>query len=347
MGWDAWTTHSLRAKAIFYDQTVLQSTLEWIGHSDYPLGGPLLELWVSWFQGRWDDTAIKILFPGFLVALLAMTYGALRERLPPIGGLLGAWFAASLPLLVQHATEAYLDLPLAYAILGTSIFLWRYSRTNGKADLVVASLMAAFGVWIKREGAVAFGIELVLLAFWVAKARSSARRGALAALAAFSVMPAVVWAGWAMVRWSFHATEPLSFLPLPVTDVFARLVRVVAYAGAELWTSQNWSVVWPLVVGLWLLHARRSFSEEFVFFGWPILLMLGAFLSVSAASPELWSYLHQGSTLHRIVLQLAPLAVMFVAMMAGEAWATVARPGGADPAANPSPAAASESCRET
>lgn len=325
MGWDAGETHSLRAKALFHEQTILPSTWKWIGSPDYPPGIPLLELWVTLFQGGWDDTAIKILFPGFLIALLAMLYGVLRETLRPLGALAGVWMAASLPLLAQHATDAYLDLPLAYTTLGVSVFLWRYSRTGRIPDLLVASLMAAFGIWIKREGFVAFGIALGLLGLWMWTTRTAegARRGWV--LGVFAAMPLLVWASWAGFQWIIQETVPLSFQPTSLMDVFARSFLVVSYAGAELWTSRNWNVLWPIFAGLWLVHVRRSFTPDVLFFAWPVLLTLGVFLAVSA-STEMGEYLEKGNTLHRMVLHVAPLAVVFVALMFGDTWAGLGKP---------------------
>jgi hypothetical protein len=322
IGWDAVTTHSLRAKAMYYDQTIARSSLDWIGSADYPLGLPLLELWVNWFQGRWDDTAFKILFPGFLAALLAMLYGALREVVRPLGSLFGAWFAASLPLLVEHATDAYLDLPLAYTTLGTSIFLWRHARTREAHDLLLASAMAAFGVWIKREGAVAFGIALALLALWSVIARAPVRAKPVSTLAAFAAMPALVWVAWAVFRWTALESAPLSFQPSSVSDFFSRALAVAAYASGELWRSSNWNVLWPLFFGVWLFHARRSLDPDILFFTWPVVLTLAAFLATSAGT-VMFDFLMQGSTLHRMVLHVAPLAAFSVGLMVGRHWETI------------------------
>ncbi|MEW6684315.1 MAG: hypothetical protein AB1451_15570 [Nitrospirota bacterium] len=325
MGWDAVAIHSLRAKAMFYDQTIARSTLEWIGAFDYPLGIPLLELWVTWFQGGWDDTAFKILFPGFLFAVLGMVYGVLREFVRPLTALAGVWLVASLPLLVQHTTDAYLDLPLAYTTLGVSIFLWRHTRTGEMGDVFIASLMAAFGVWIKREGVVAAGVGLVLLALWAVMARSRTRREALRALAIFAGMPGLVVTAWAVFRWAGAETPSLSFQPTSLADLVSRSIAVVVYAARELWTSSNWNVLWPLFAGFWALHARKSLSSESLFFAWPVVITFGTLLAVSA-STEMGEYLKQGTTLHRMALHVAPLAAVFVAVRVGDTWAQATDP---------------------
>lgn len=322
IGWDAVTTHSLRAKAMYYDQTIARSSLDWIGSAEYPMGLPLLELWVNWFQGRWDDTAFKMLFPGFLAALLAMFYGALRDSMPALGALVGVWFVASLPLLVQHATDAYVDLPLAYTTLGVSIFLWRYARTAETHNLFLASVMAALGVWFKREGAVAFGIDLALLALWSITFKAPVRAKPVSALAAFAALPALVWVAWAVVRWTAFESAPLSFQPSPVSDLFSRALAVAAYASGELWRSSNWNVLWPLFFGVWLFHARRSLDPDILFFAWPVVMTLAAFLATSAGT-VMFDYLMQGSTLHRMVLHVAPLAAFSVALMVGRDWEAI------------------------
>ncbi len=318
MGWDAFIVHSFRAKVLYYDQTWSSESLRWIGNADYPLGMPLAELWVTWFQGQWDDTAFKVLFPCVLVALLAMVYGGLREVFGPLGAMGGTWLVAALPLLVQHATDAYLDVPLAYATFGASVFLWRYARTRARSDLLVASWMAAFGVWIKNEGALAFGIEVALLAVWFVRDGRLRDRAAWRDLGWFAAPPFLVWGGWALFKAASGISSPLTVQVSEFVDHADRLPAVLAFVARELWQSANWHALWPLFFGGWLLHVRRSLDPAFLFFGWPVVLTLAALIAVSAGT-VMYQYLLQGTTLHRVVLHVAPLAAFWVAVMLGEA----------------------------
>ena len=317
IGWDSMLVHSFKAKEMFYDRTISVGILDWAGSPNYPLGMSLVELWVAWFQGSWDDTGFKILLPGLLAALFLVIYGGLREIFGPIGAPAGTWLAAGLPFLVQHATDAYLDLPLAYTTLAASVFLWRYARTRARTDLLVASWLAAFGVWTKNEGAVAFGIDVALLVALLVLDVRAGKRPAWLDLARFGAWPALVWGAWAAAKALWGIAPNLEVEPLGFLSHMDRLPTVVAFIGRELWQSANWNVLWALFAGGWVVWWRRSVDPVSLFFGWPVVLTLAAFIAVSEGT-VMYQYLFQGTTLHRMVLHVAPLAAFWVAVMLGE-----------------------------
>ncbi|MBI3606853.1 MAG: hypothetical protein HY207_02680 [Nitrospirae bacterium] len=99
--WDAWATYGFKAKVIFLEAAIPSLTLfGWNGslnYPDYPLGVSLQEVWVSWFVGTWDDVAVKLLFPGYVLALLCLAYGSLRERWDARPAMLGTLFVGGAP----------------------------------------------------------------------------------------------------------------------------------------------------------------------------------------------------------------------------------------------------------
>lgn len=314
MGWDALIVHTLRAKVMFYDRGISLAALEWIGRPDYPLGLPLAELWTMWFQGTWDDVALKVLFPGFFAALLAMMYGGLREVAGPLAALSGTWLLAGLPFVIQHATDAFLDLPLAYATLGVSIGLWRYGIRSDPGDLVMASLMGGLAVWTKNEGVVTFALALAALVGWTVCRQRLLSRSAWADIARFGVWPLTVWLVWEIVKTQMTQSGDLHMSLGSLLDHADRVPAILALTSSELWGSANWNVLWPLFFGGWLLHIQRSLTPACFFFAWPVLLAMVVFLAVSEAT-IMYRYLLEGSTLHRMMLHVAPLAAFWVALM--------------------------------
>ncbi|MEO5656033.1 MAG: hypothetical protein ABIO65_02690, partial [Nitrospiria bacterium] len=317
LGWDAFIVHALRAKAMYYDQTISASTLQFIGNADYPLGFPLIELWVSWCAGGWDDTAFKLVFPCLLAALLAMMYGGLRHAFGPLGAMAGTWLVAGLPLLVQHATDAYLDLPLAYAALGAAIFLWRYATTRHASDVVLGSLMTAFAVWMKNEGVLVLGINLIALTVLAARERRWGDRASWMHIGLFALSPVAIWGAWSAFKMAGGITGTLTIEGSAALLHAGRLPDVLALMAFELVQSANWHVLWPVFFAGWMVYFRRSFDPSFLFFGWPVVLTLAAFVIVSASS-VMYQYLFEGSTAHRMVLHVAPLAAFWVALVLGD-----------------------------
>jgi len=318
IGWDAMLVHSFKAKEMFYDQTISAGILDWAGSPNYPLGMSLVELWVAWFQGSWDDTGFKILLPGVLAALFLVIYGGLREIFGPIGALAGTWLAAGLPFLVQHATDAYFDLPLAYTTLAASVFLWRYARSRARGDLLVASWLAAFGVWTKNEGAVAFAVALAALGALLVLDARAGRRPAWADLARFGAWPALVWGAWAAAKALWGIAPNLEVEPSGFLGHVDRLPAIVAFTARELWQSANWNVLWALFAGGWVVWWRRYADPVSLFFCWPVVMTLGVFVIV-AEGTKMYDILLHGVVWHRVVLHVAPLAAFWVAVMLGEA----------------------------
>jgi hypothetical protein len=318
IGWDAMLVHSFKAKEMFYDQTISAGILDWAGSPNYPIGMSLAELWVAWFQGAWDDTGFKILFPCVLAALFLVIYGGLREIFGPIGALGGTWLAAGLPFLVQHATDAYFDLTLAYTTLAASVFLWRYARTRARSDLLVASWLAAFGVWTKNEGAVAFAVDLTALGALLVLDARAGKRPVWLDLVRFGAWPALVWGAWEAAKALWGIAPNLEVEPSGFLGHVDRLPTVVAFTAQELWQSANWNVLWALFAGGWVVWWRRSVDPVSLFFGWPVVLTLGVFVVV-AEGTKMYDILLQGVVWHRVVLHVAPLAAFWVAVMLGEA----------------------------
>ncbi|HET8761187.1 MAG TPA: hypothetical protein VFN94_08970, partial [Nitrospiria bacterium] len=241
--WDAWSTYATKAKAIYLSATVPRSMFETVTAPNYPLGVPLQEVWMSWFVGAWDDVAVKLLFPGYLVALLCLVYGELRVRWAARVAMGGTLFVGCLPFLLQHGQDGYTDLPLAYFVLGGAGALTRFLRHREGHALALGAIFAAGMVWSREDGVLVVVINGALLLYdgaWSFGIRSART---WRALLGYVAVPAAVWGGWTLVKalWAIPAN-----LSLSIAGMAAHLDRLGGAVDAlltALFLEGNWLIL--------------------------------------------------------------------------------------------------------
>ncbi|HWP58724.1 MAG TPA: glycosyltransferase family 39 protein [Candidatus Acidoferrales bacterium] len=128
--------------------------------SYYPM---LLDMLYIPFAGGPRDFIPKVIHGAFGFLTGALLYGYLSLRLSPAYGLLGWFFFASTPVVMRLASQAYVDLGLAFfataSLLGTLV--WK--ETRGYRWLITAGLSAGFALATKPNGILFFVIAYLLL----------------------------------------------------------------------------------------------------------------------------------------------------------------------------------------
>jgi hypothetical protein len=320
--WDAWATYAFKAKVIYSDQAITHSLFDSVGVPNYPLGIPLWEVWVTWFVGTWDDTAVKWLFPGCLLALWCLVYGALRERWPPRSAMVGTLFVAALPLVFQHGQDGYSDLHLAYFTLGSAVALSRYAVSTRTSDLVLASVFAAGSVWSRADGVMLVVCNIIVLIVLGTRAAGALSRATWVSVLTYAALPAAVWGGWELVKLYAGISSNLGVEDPTMSGLDPTRVIGEEFIKA-LFLSGNWLIVWPLFLIALLYRIRDACSNADMFLVWPVIGYLGG-IAVLASRTELFQHIGSDAVLHRLILHVAPLAALWVAVTYGR-WRGVER----------------------
>lgn len=321
--WDAWATYAFKAKVIFLETTIPPSILfrssGYPNVPNYPLGVALQEVWVAWFVGTWDDVAVKLLFPGYLLSLLYLTYGALRERWGARSAMLGTLFVAGLPLLLQHGHDGYTDLPLAYFTLGGAIALTRYVRSGDRRNLWLAGVFGVGLVWTRVDGVIVVACNALLLVVLAARRSELVAKTAWTAVSMYLVLPGLVWATWTLVK--THRGIPFSVgsvgsVVVPLLDRWPRIADVFFQA---FFLEGNWLILWALFAFACIHWWREIVSLESMFLFWPVIgYLLGIVLMFGIT--DLFRILEDGGVVNRLILHVAPLAALWVATVFGRRW---------------------------
>jgi hypothetical protein len=270
----------------------------------YPIGLPLAYAGVAALLGHWEDHAMALLFPLWLIGTLGVVVGFLRRRGAswPLA-LAASAFVAHFGLLYSAWLTGMAEVPLAFAILLLGTAVWDFlDETDPGAlrRLVLASLLAAA---TKNEGRFALMTAVVMVAF-VAWRRRSGRLWLGAA--AVAVAGALLWGIHAMVlgRHPERAIDP-SMLWQPGLGA-----RVAATLRDE-WRLLV-SPIWPGIAAaaLLLILAPRDRAN-------PALVLAGVTLAVYLALPVICPFGPEWLvrwTVGRISAALVPLLAAGIAM---------------------------------
>jgi hypothetical protein len=304
-GWDVWADYSIKAKIIYGTETIPRFLFEYVGTPNYPLGGPLQQVWAALVAGSWNETAIKLIAWGYFPSLGLVAYGTLRRQFASSVALLGALFVGALPLVVQHSQEPYINLPLAYFVLGQSVALTHYVRGRSRQGLLAAALFGVGAVLTRMEGTFFVITNVILLTYLKAPAKDRL---------VYLGPAAVVWGVWAVVRprWGVDETVLISNLST-ISSSADRVWPVAAALGQALFMSGNWMIVWPLFIVAFLMRFRSTFDAENIFSSWPVVIYLCVLAWLFVTQEGMFSFLAGDAMLHRLILHVAPLAALWVA----------------------------------
>jgi hypothetical protein len=323
--WDAWATYAFKAKVIFWEATIPSLTLfGWGGspnYPDYPLGISLQEVWVAWFVGTWDDVAVKLLFPGYLLSLLYLAYGSLRERWDARPAMLGTLFVAGLPLVLQHGHDGYTNLPLAYFAFGGAVALTRYVRSSDRRDLLLAAIFAAGLVWTRVDGVVFVACNALLLLVLAARRSAFLMTNTRTDVSIYLSLPLLVWVAWSLVKLHFEISSTFQVDGSSAVPLLDRSSRIVSVFFRSFFLDGNWLILWALFALAGIYRWRDVVSLESLFLFWPVIFYLGSIASLFATT-GLFRFLEDGTVVDRLILHVAPLAALWVVQVFGRWWAS-------------------------
>jgi len=169
--WDAIAIWSIKGYGIAQEETIFAGE-QWGAHGlSYPQNIPLL---IASFKLLGGDVlpGSKLLFPLFYVSLITGSYQFWRHfNSPKIIAGLGAIFIASIPVVFEHSTIGYANLPFA-----TYITLGCYLAIRGIPDkaprmLVMSGSLFGLACWTRPEGIFLIPVILftLILAFRISR----------------------------------------------------------------------------------------------------------------------------------------------------------------------------------
>ncbi|MCX6072321.1 MAG: hypothetical protein NTU91_15940 [Chloroflexi bacterium] len=318
-GWDDMAIWAVKGYGIAREGSIWAAG-HWGDHGlGYPMNIPLL---IAIFRFTGDKLpASKIVFPIFY---LSLAVGCLRfwlERgIRPRSAFLGTLLLVSTPLLFEHATLGYANLPYTvYLVLGCVEFV-QGSVTQDVRRQVLSGLLLGMAAWTRPEGALAVASVVVVLgltAHWI-------RQRGLNLLA--WVLPVAVLAGTWVVFAGIHAPggqmrEALGAASEAVAGGVFHLSAfywIVRFMGRQAVEISVWGVLPVACAVLLFLGARRlgPRSNPDAFLVSTAFLMVAAGVTVQFYLADFLGLLmnYLGNSANRMYMPAAVLAVLLAVL---------------------------------
>ena len=311
--WDAWSQWATKARVWFElghlapfapPDPWLQAGGAYYDRSpEVPPAIPLLQVWMNFGMGRWDDALMNLPWLMGAIALALAFYGQARQwGINPLFAMMFTYFLLSLPLLDSHvalAGNADLFQGVVYGLAAFAFFHWARHRATWQGGMAI--LLGVGCMLIKTPG---IGWALTLLpALWVALAPRAGLIGmlilgvlGLAALLLFGQ------GGFNLLGYSLK----FAFTPVwgPLWD---NLVIV-----------DNWHLLFYLFAAVLLLSLPRLFAPAYramtVVVGAALVFVLMVFFFTHVSA-----WVEDYSTVNRALLHLVPMLLFYVMVLFWEA----------------------------
>jgi len=331
LGWDGLFNFEVKARLAFEHTPVGQLPLDYFSdpsqrqsHPHYPLLVPFAEFWIYTWLGRVDQSAVKVLFPIFYLSLTGFVAGAVRRVADRRSGMLAAIALGLLPplTLIPGAASGYADVPLAAAVAGAISFALVGIGAEKKDAIVLSGVLLAVAVWTKSEGlifAVAIGLFTLAVGrkgdgnlFREDQTKKVPVPFSLAVLWWFPVVAALPWIAFQQLygqgSGDFHSVRPGLFV-----ENLDRLPTIVLLFARELFRPGHWALLFPVFFYLLAVMVIRRPTVADGFLAAVVLGPLTAYalMYVFSAWPDMRE--HIGTSLSRVLVPLAPLALIFIA----------------------------------
>jgi hypothetical protein len=144
-----------KAKVFYEDKAVFLSVfrnLVFNNTADYPLLVPLNLTWIAVCLQSWQDTTIRLFFILQYIAGIIFFYYSLKETTEPFKAILATLVVFSIPALMTNAETAYVDCSLAFYVLFSTVYLFKWLQNNRTDFLLLSAFFIGAAAWTKNDG---------------------------------------------------------------------------------------------------------------------------------------------------------------------------------------------------
>jgi hypothetical protein len=323
--YDAWAIWALKGHALYSfgwaDPGLFAGASYRFANLDYPLLLPSLEAIDFRTMGAFDTRLLHVQFLLFLVAAVLALVALLQDLVPPLILWASALALAVAPAVFDQLLTAYADLPLAL-VFGIGVAaIGRWTITNERWSLAVATLCFGGALLTKNEAslfvaAVFLGLVVVARHRW---------RG-IAAAAAVDVALLVPW----RIYTTIHHVHDINYSLLDSFDyghIHGRAgVGPIAFRtlGEQMIDPGQWGLLVPIAaVAVLIAFVTGSRALPLFVLVWTIVSWLG--LSwIYVISHYGYSY-YLDSTKERVVASIVVGLAALTPLIAAEAWTGIRR----------------------
>jgi hypothetical protein len=309
--WDAWNQWATKAR-VWYEWGRLVPFVPadiWLttgatqAYTDsaphYPATVPLLQVWMSYSLGRWDDSLMNLPWLQCGIALGLAFYGQARLwGASPLLAMIFTYFLLSLPLLDTHiALAGYADLFMAtvYGLAAMAFFHW--VRTRDHRQGILALLLVLSCPLIKIPGQI--WMLTFLPALWVALMPRTGMIG-VAVLAVLGATVLFLLSQTQLVILGYTLHTEFSPVGGPILK--------------NVFVMDNWHLFWYLFIALCLFALTRLSSAPLRVM--TILVLTDFyFLAIVFFFSKAHVWVADFTTLNRALLHIVPMLMFYMMVL--------------------------------
>ena len=324
--YDAIAIYAIKAKILYmakaFPADFFYSLVRPLAHPDYPLNIPLFETFIYLFLGNLNDQLVKIIFPLYFVAVLAVFYFAVRRFATRRYALLFTFILAGVGQFNAFATNAYLDLPLGFYCFASAVFLFLwFEDTKRTGFLLLSAVMAGLAGWTKNEGLMYCAINMVLLGLFIIFDRKKVSGKGLMRFALYALAISAVVLPWAYVKKSAHIANSeidlANINPFNLARQSRKIWPILYEFQKEFFNFKKWNILWPAAFTVLIFKFKEAFGPVQRYISLSIMLAVAGyalFYMISYVDAAFFT----GKTWSRFLIHFLPIAVYWLARILKE-----------------------------
>lgn len=265
--WDAIAAYSVKGYGIALENSIDGARIWGSQGFEYPPNIPLL---ISFFRMMSGDLlpGSKLLFPFYLISILIASYRFWRLfAVKKIYSLLGVGLLATVPILFEHATTGFANLPLAAYLTLAVVWGIEGIYTREPRAQIVSSLLFGFACWIRPEG-----ILYSLTAMFSILLISRIMKQGLIDFRRFTIPFFIIGATWMIFYIMNGGSESQAMGGVSAALInfsngnfdVDQLLRIIRFAGRSILRIEVWGmlfVISAILIARWLLCKNKENSE--------------------------------------------------------------------------------------
>lgn len=319
--YDAIAIYAIRSKIFYLNGGIPGNYFSEIArlfpHPDYPLSIPLAETFVYMFLGDLNDRLVKVIFPLFYIGTLTVFYFSLRRMMTRTVSLLFTFILATIPQFCAYATNAYLDLPLAYYVLSSAVLLFMWLKDNSmKHCLAVSALMAGFAALTKNEGLMYCVVNLLLIMIFVVRDRRRNIFEGAQYFLGYAAILLIVNLPWIWIKRSFGiANDEIDLArvnPVFLLGQIGKLPPILYEFQRQIFGPKKWNIIWPVLICIMALRYKKVFSGVTKYVFMFIMFSISAYVLFYMIS-RVDVVFFVGKTWSRFLVHFLPVAIYLLA----------------------------------
>jgi hypothetical protein len=313
--WDAWSQWATKAR-VWYELGHLASFVPadvWLSgelagaYTDaaphYPPAIPLIQVWMSYSLGRWDDSLMNLPWLLCAIALGMAFYGQARQwQVSPLFALMFTYFLLSLPLLDVHvALAGYADLFMGafYGLAAMAFFHWTRKRDFWQGAM---ALLFGLGCILIKQPGIAWALTFLPALLIVFMPRAGLMGISMLTATAVATLFFLGEKDFHLFGYHVHLRFAADWLPF----------------WQNMMVMDNWHLLWYLVVTALVLSFPRLLAPPFR--SMTILLLSAvSFLAVVFFFTHVQAWAEDYTTINRALLHMVPMLLFYVMVLFREA----------------------------